>query len=642
MLGLPIGVAVVDRNYDVQTINDAAYRLLEISRIAVGRDLLHLASRIPTKPFRAAIDAAFHELSSQVRATTVTLTLAPGEPRTLVVACYPHRQKTPQDTSPSDVNAVILLITDVTDTQQEQRMAEDQENVEKLAHQPIRRGRTQSGEPSAGERTAREEQLERELANALAIVSDVNVANQELRDGNQELRQENEALQVREEEAQASAEEVKTLNEELQATNEELETLNEELEATLEELRATNDDLQARTRELEELVSERNEQRQLSEHERARLATILASLSDAILVIDAAGNTALTNDAYQLTFGSMNSSVTHVMEDTHGLALPLETSPQNRVREGVPFSMEFVLRTDNGTQRWFEARGQPIRSEGSLLGGVVTIRDISEGSRLHLQEQFVAMVNHELRSPLTSLQAVLQYLTRRTSATDGDDHWRHLTEIALRQVRLLASMVDDLADLARTQQSKLHLQLQPVDFSALLGQVVESLNLIHGYDDGEKRIVFRVIPDGSIPVWIAGDPLRLEQIINNLVINALTHAPESRHLDVLLQRRERWVELRVEDYGPGISTTDLPHLFVPYYQTGRGAPSSQNGLGLGLFIVAELVKAHGGTIVVHSVEGHGTEFIVRFPLSAEPVEASQHTKRSAHHEPPSDGVPARE
>ena len=128
--------------------------------------------------------------------------------------------------------------------------------------------------------------------------------------------------------------------------------------------------------------------------------------------------------------------------------------------------------------------------------------------------------------------------------------------------------------------------------------------------------------DVSIPVWIAGDTLRLEQIINNLVMNALTHAPDSRHLDVSLQRKEQWAELRVEDYGPGIPAVDLPHLFFPYYQASRGAPASQNGLGLGLFIVAELVKAHGGAIAVRSTEGTGTAFIVRFPVSGEQVECA--------------------
>jgi two-component system CheB/CheR fusion protein len=653
ILGLPLGVVVVDRNYDVQAINDAAYALLEISRIAGGKDILHLASRVPTKPFRAAIDAAFHAPPSQGLTLTVTLDLTPGEPRTLEVACYPHRQKTLRGTAPGSVDTVILLITDVTDvtdTPREQRSAEDQANGGALLRAPLRRGHKRTGEPSEPRRTAMEGRLEQELAQARAIVREVNAANQELREANQELRQENEELRLREEEAQASAEEVKTLNEELQATNEELETLNEELEATLEELRATNDDLQARTKELEELVAQRHEQRQVSEHERARLAAILASMSDALLVIDAAGNAALTNDAYEMVFGSIEShDAVSSLEDAQGHLLPLEATPHYRAREGVPFTMEFGLRADDDTLRWFEARGQPIRSTGSrseanTLEGVVTIRDISAGSRLRLQEQFVAMINHELRTPLTAIQAVLQLLARRVQPANEDDRLRNLTEIALRQVRLLRSMVDDLSDLARAQHSKLHLQLQPVDLGALLRQVVENLNTMHGYDEGdegdegEQHIVLAAIPDVSIPVWVAGDTLRLEQIINNLVMNALTHAPDSRHLDVSLQRKEQWAELRVEDYGPGIPAVDLPHLFFPYYQASRGASASQNGLGLGLFIVAELVKAHGGAIAVRSTEGAGTAFIVRFPVSGEQVEAPSPADPATQHELPDGGV----
>jgi two-component system CheB/CheR fusion protein len=260
ILDLPLGVVVVDRNYDVQAINDAAYTLLEISRMAIGRDLLHLASRVPTKLFRAAIDAAFRAPSSQGRAPAVTLELRPGELRSLDVVCIPHRPKTARDTVPGDVDAVILMIsdtTDTTDTQREQRSAEEQTTMDTLSEPPLRRGRKRRGLTLASEHTAREDPRERESEQALTLVQELTTSNQELRDANQELRYENEALRLREEEAQASAEEVKMLNEELQATNEELETLNEEMEATLEELRTTNDDLQARTQELEDLVAQR-------------------------------------------------------------------------------------------------------------------------------------------------------------------------------------------------------------------------------------------------------------------------------------------------------------------------------------------------------------------------------------------------
>lgn len=261
ILDLPLGVVVVDKNYDVQAINDAAYTLLEISRIAVGRDLLHLASRVPTKTFRAAIDAAFRAPSSQEYAPAITLELTPGEPRRIEVVCYPHRQKAPRDSVPGDVDSVILLIThraDGPDMRREQRPIEDQANRGAIPRLSTRHGRTRT-----------EEHLARELTQTLDTVRGMSAAYQELLDANQQLRQDNEALRLRAEEAQASTEEVKTLNEELQATNEEFETLNEELEATLEELRATNDDLQMKTNELEERVAQRGGPRQVSERKQA-------------------------------------------------------------------------------------------------------------------------------------------------------------------------------------------------------------------------------------------------------------------------------------------------------------------------------------------------------------------------------------
>ena len=171
---------------------------------------------------------------------------------------------------------------------------------------------------------------------------------------------------------------------------------------------------------------------------------------------------------------------------------------------------------------------------------------------------------------------------------------------------------------------------------ALIQRIADSLNLVHSLGEGhsdchsqgqrqdedkdDDRVLVHIIPDASPPVWIAGDPMRIEQIVNNLVINALTYTPESASVDVTLQPRGSWAELRVEDYGQGIPAADLPHLFTPYYQADQEELSAgHGGLGLGLFITAELVKAHGGTISVRSVEGSGTRFVLRFPLSPEPA-----------------------
>jgi two-component system CheB/CheR fusion protein len=241
----------------------------------------------------------------------------------------------------------------------------------------------------------------------MAEVSDLNhtllAANQQLVEANLELRTGNEDLMVGREEAEAAAEEIRTLNEEMQATN-------EELEATVEELHTANDDLTARGHDLQRLAISLEQQHQLSEAARNQLEAILLSMGDALMVVDAAGSVVLKNAAYDRIFGRPDALL--LAEDAAGQPLPPDMQPQRRAAAGAPFSMPFALIIAAGVHQWFEATGQPIAWEGTAQGGVVTIRDITERRLRLLQEEFLVMASHELRSPLTSLLMALQLLAK--------------------------------------------------------------------------------------------------------------------------------------------------------------------------------------------------------------------------------------
>ena len=610
VLDLPIGVVVVDREYDVQTINSAAYRLLDVSRAATGKDLLHLAERVPTASLRAAIDAAFQSVPHSTGAETVVLVeTTHTEPRRLRITCYPQFGDTPASDGERTVASVMLLISDVTG-------AADPGHSGRASEIPT----TQSGRSPAKRRAKppAEEiaRLTQQLEEAHAVTRELRAANLELKEKNLDLLRGNDDLLVSQEEAQAASEEVKTLYEEMQATNEELETLNEEMEATVEELHATNDDLQSRSTELQRMVEEREEQRQVSERERARLEAILSSMADAILVVDAAGKTVLTNDAYQQLFSASEAEI--VLDETDGETggdpVPAGATLGERAVSGTTFTLDFTIPAGDRAPRWFEARGQPVHSGDTPQGGVVSIRDITDRSLRRLQERFLAMVSHELRTPITSILAYLQMLTR-TDRPDGEARRLRLTSMALQQVRQLTLLVDDLSDLGRMQGGKVHLTVEEIDLATLVGQIVDSLNLMAiARASGEPpTIVFRVLP-GSESTRIVGDPQRLEQIVTNLVVNALKYAPNSERIDIQLRQAHGLADLQVSDDGPGIPAADVPQLFSPFYQVARLGSKVQGGLGLGLFITRGLVEAHRGTITVRSIEGSGTTFTVRLPL----------------------------
>jgi two-component system CheB/CheR fusion protein len=580
---LPIGVVVIDRHYDIETINNSARRLLGIHGPALGEDLVHLTDSLPAPGLRAAVDAA---LAGALEQTVQVMVETPqGEQRWLQLTCVLQQHGGSGETrgenpAPDDV---LILVADVTAAE----MARQRQEADLV--------RLREEQSRGEERTARLAATNRELERA----------NEQLGSVNADLRSANEEYLVGNEELQAAMEEVETLNEELQATNEELETLNEELQATVEELNTTNDDLEARNLEAQALASEREKQRQISESERARLAAVLLSMGDAVMVVDSSGTVVLANAAVEHLFGKAGSAF--VPEDEQGQPLPAEEAPLARAALGESFSLTFTLAepSDGGSprRRWFEATGQPIAGAGQ--GGVVVIRDITERSLRRMQEEFLALASHELRTPLTPLRGYIGLLGRLLDAQDGDERARLYIAQVRQQMQRLQCLIDDLLDVGRLQGGRLQLDRSPVDLVPIVTDLAEA---IQATQEGPP-IRVEVPPH---PLTVLGDTTRLSQILINLLSNAARHASDSRVIEVRLRHADGHAVLEVQDQGQGIPEDVQDLLFDRFFHVEHR--SGQGGLGVGLYITRELVQAHGGEISVRSEPGNGATFSVQLPL----------------------------
>ncbi len=695
LLGLPVGVAIIDRQYDIHLINSAACHLLGIYRPAVGQDLLHLVTRVPIETLRAALEDAFRPapLPTTSGQTTVGQTVvvpATGvEAHTTVqLTFYPVADLSPTDAAdetveeglpadegeptegsrpageteapaearrPAAVEALFLLVTagpdlapdDAATTPSPSRVEPQRSPAGAPPHLTGSRGQARRGALSARQPKGKLE-LEQELAGVRAELAqvkqqrdhliehtrEVEAANSELMSANLELRQAREEVLVRQEAFQAADEEVRTVNEELQATNEELETLNEEMEATVEELHTSNDDLMAKTFELQQMAEQREVQRVAAENARARLAAILAQGGEAVLVVDPGGQPLITSAAYTALFGESGSTTTpQVLYDLDGNPLAADATPQARfAHETAPFHLAFLLPAADGAPRWFEAQGQSVLDQqGNRLGGIVTLHELTDRTLRTLEERFLQLAVHELRTPL-AIQMVLlgslqRYLGQPPEAIDSA-HCQELTARAVRQTELLRTLIDELADLGRVQSGKLRVSHEPVDLVALLHQIVENLRMVVSADQEgvQERVLpypsieLQVAPDLGASPWISADALRVGQIFTNLLNNALTYAPRSERIELRVRKVQGQAEVEVADHGPGIPAAEISTLFSPFRQvaqpTNAGRPA---GLGLGLFIVAQLVRALDGTIDIHSTPGQGTTFVVRLPLVSAPV-----------------------
>ncbi len=580
LLDLGLGVVVVTAAYDIRRINTAARRLLGIHGLAFDQDFIHLAESLPSTAIRTAIDAAIDgKTTTAIHEVETTGTVA-EDTRSIETVVRPYVGQG------GGIEGAIIELADMSDAERDRHAAA---------------------------------KLVRQLERASAVNGRLLRANDELTTLVAQLRGANESLLQSGEEAQSGREEVETLNEEFQATNEELETLNEELTASVEELRVANEDLAARSEELHLKAVALEEETLGREEERDRLQAMLTSLGDAVVAVDRAGRTLATNPAYDRLFGGPHALI--APEDLAGLPLPRESWPQHRAARGERFRMEFAVRDDAGGRHWFEAVAEPLTHEDRTWGGVVAIRDISERTMRLSLERLMAAAGHELKTPTAAIHNYLQLVDRHITASEVDKAGIFAGR-ALAQSRRLSALIERLLDVGRIQSGQLELQREAVDLVTVVRSAVEVAQVLPNAPPIRIRA-------GKEPIRVRADVGRIEQVLLNLLTNAMEHAPRSATINVTVRATADLAVVTVRDQGPGVAAKDLPMMFEPYARLGSRHRTS--GLGLGLYVAREIVTAHGGEIRATSKPGSGVVVTVHLPLArrrtdAQPTQPASRTK----------------
>jgi signal transduction histidine kinase len=223
-----------------------------------------------------------------------------------------------------------------------------------------------------------------------------------------------------------------------------------------------------------------------------------------------------------------------------------------------------------------------------------------------LKDSFVALVSHELRTPLTSIRGYVELLLEELSSLSADEQRTYLGVVQRNSDRLLV-LVNDLLFMAQVEANKLVLDLGETSLVPLAEECLEAARPAAD----ERRISLRLQATGE-PVLSADGP-RLEQVLDNLLSNALKFTPPGGEVEVCVGCDDSSAFVEVSDTGMGIGAKDVEHLFTPFYRTESAATASVPGTGLGLAISKAIVDAHGGRISVESDEGHGTTFRIEVP-----------------------------
>jgi len=225
-----------------------------------------------------------------------------------------------------------------------------------------------------------------------------------------------------------------------------------------------------------------------------------------------------------------------------------------------------------------------------------------------VKDEFLANLSHELRTPLNAILGWAQLLKPGKSS---DAEMVEGLEIIRRNALVQGQLIEDLLDMSRIVSGKLRLNVQRVEMPAVIARAVESVQLAAH----SKGVRVEVVVD-PIAGPVTGDPNRMQQVVWNLLTNAIKFTPKGGKVQIVLERASSHVELSISDTGKGISARFLPHVFERFSQSDPTRTRSHSGLGLGLAIVKNLVELHGGSVIAKSAGGgKGSTFVVLLPIS---------------------------
>jgi two-component system CheB/CheR fusion protein len=275
----------------------------------------------------------------------------------------------------------------------------------------------------------------------------------------------------------------------------------------------------------------------------------------------------------------------------------------------VPYHSKFRVRGKNDEYRWFLAESNPLKS-GEFSGYIGSLSDITEQELVHQKtysllekkDEFMSIASHELKTPISSMKAYLQ-IAERLAASKEFEQLSPMIQKANKQVTKLTGLIENLLDVSKIQAGKMEFNRAIFPMIEALQDSMEQLHTNHKHE---------IIIEGCVTSVVNADKYRLEQVLLNLLHNAIKYSPNADKIIVKCEDVDGELRLSVKDFGIGIPSDKLPYVFDRFFRVHESAQNF-SGLGLGLYISSEIIRRHGGEIGVNSEEGKGSEFWFTLP-----------------------------
>lgn len=347
----------------------------------------------------------------------------------------------------------------------------------------------------------------------------------------------------------------------------------------------------------------------------AALATRLSRLRQTAAALEQrAGEARGRADHLQSVLASLNEGV--IVADAQRRVMLVNPAARGLLSLPAGDDQPVDLFTDQlvpASQRVIRSYSAPVRDDsGEVLGTVTVLRDATRDQELdRLKSEFLAVVSHELQTPLTAIKGALELVLDDDTGHLSRVQRRFLDTIERNSARLVG-LVGDLLDLSRLEAGRVELDAQPLDTPGLVRGALAAVSNLFEARATEVRLV---VPDDLPPIF--GDRRRVEQILTNLLTNAAKYAPAGGAIEVAAWSENGHVALAVADNGPGVPAAERDIVFDKFYRGRDAQRRAEPGSGLGLAIVKSLVELHGGTIRVEDSAPRGARFVVELPRATE-------------------------
>jgi two-component system phosphate regulon sensor histidine kinase PhoR len=350
----------------------------------------------------------------------------------------------------------------------------------------------------------------------------------------------------------------------------------------------------------------RTENQQAAQQAHTQLEALLNSMAEGLLVLDRQGRIELANRAFESMFGITTDLRSHTILETlrlHELADLVEALGTQKQILG------YELKFSGPGDRWLRVNGSAVfNGAGGRSGTILVFHDQTRLKQLeNARQEFVANVSHELRTPLSLIKGYVETLL--DGAKDNSEVATKFLNTIDRNAERLKLLIEDLLTISELESGRMKLNLEPVELPPLVDKVFADFK----ERAGAKGITF---VNTVAAAQVRADPDRLEQVLSNLVDNAIKYGRAQGRVTVGARPvEEGQVEVFVQDDGPGIPAESLERVFERFYRVDKARSREQGGTGLGLSIVKHIVQSHGGRVWVKSELAKGATFYFRLPMS---------------------------